>query len=51
MKRIIKSIENAYLLPALEQVEDVFSKHENAEEGKLVRSSSFKRNIKVDFKV
>ena len=38
MKRIIKSMENAYLLPALELVEDVFTKHENAGEGKLVRS-------------
>lgn len=38
MKRTIKSIENAYLLPALELVEDVFTKHENAKEGKLVRS-------------
>ena len=37
MKRIIKSIENAYLLPVLELVEDVFTKHKNAEEGKLVR--------------
>lgn len=36
MKRIIKSIENDYLLPALELVEDAFTKHENAEEGKLV---------------
>lgn len=38
MKRLIKSIENAYLLPALEMVEDVFTKHENAKEGRLVRS-------------
>ena len=36
--RSIKSIEEKYLLPALELVEAVFTEHENAEEGKLVRS-------------
>ena len=36
--RIIKSMEDKYLLPALELVEAVFTDHENTEEGKLVRS-------------
>ena len=35
--RTIKSIENKYLLPALELVEDVFTKHACEEEGKTVR--------------
>ena len=35
--RIIKSMEEKYLLPALDLVEAVFTDHENAEEGKLVR--------------
>ena len=38
MKRVIKSMEEKYLLPALELVEAVFTDHENAEEGKLVRN-------------
>lgn len=38
MERIIKSMEEKYLLPALELVDAVFTAHENAEEGKLVRS-------------
>jgi len=38
MKRIIKSMEEKYLLPSLELVETVFTDHESAEEGKLVRS-------------
>ena len=38
MKRIIKSMEDKYLQPSLELVEQVFTDHENAEEGKLVRS-------------
>lgn len=37
MERIIKSIENKYLLPALELVEDVFAKWDSPEEGKVVR--------------
>lgn len=37
MERIIKSMENKYLLPALDLVEDVFAKHKNPEEGKAVR--------------
>ena len=37
MQRIIKSMEEKYLLPALDLVEAVFTAHENAEEGKLVR--------------
>ena len=38
MARIIKSMENKYLVPALELVETVFTQHSDAEEGKLVRS-------------
>jgi len=38
MERTIKSMEEKYLIPALELVETVFTDHENAEEGKLVRS-------------
>ena len=39
MSRIIKSMEEKYLLPSLELVEEVFAKHENsAEEGALVRA-------------
>lgn len=37
MKRIIKSIENKYLVPSLDLVEKVFTEHENEKEGKLVR--------------
>ena len=37
MMRIIRSMENKYLLPALELVEDVFTKHACEEEGKTVR--------------
>ena len=37
MERIIKVMEDRYLLPSLELVEDVFSKSYNAEEGKVVR--------------
>ena len=38
MKRIIKSMEEKYLVPVLELVEAVFTAHENAQEGKMVRS-------------
>lgn len=38
IKRTIKSIEAEFLLPALELVEDVFTKCGDAEEGKLVRN-------------
>ena len=38
MARIIKSMENKYLVPALALVETVFTEHSDAEEGKLVRS-------------
>ena len=38
MERIIKSMEEKYLVPALELVETVFTEHSDAEEGKLVRS-------------
>lgn len=37
MKRIIKSMENKYLLPSLELVEDVFAEYDNPEEAKVVR--------------
>ena len=37
-KRTIKSIEAEFFSPALELVEDVFTKHSGAEEGKTVRS-------------
>lgn len=37
MERIIKSMENKYLLPSLELVEDVFAKYDSPEEGKIVR--------------
>ena len=38
MKRIIKSMEEKYLLAALELVETVFTESEDAESGKLVRA-------------
>lgn len=38
MERIIKSMEDKYLLPSLDLVEAVFTAHSDAEEGKLVRS-------------
>ena len=38
MERIIKSMEDKYLVPSLELVERVFTEHADAEEGKLVRS-------------
>ena len=38
MERIIKSMEEKYLVPVLELVENVFTEHSDAEEGKLVRS-------------
>ena len=38
MTRIIKSMEDKYLLPSLALVEQVFTEHENAQEGRLVRS-------------
>ena len=38
MERNIKSMEEKYLLPSLNLVEAVFTAHENAEEGKLVRT-------------
>ncbi len=38
MKRIIKAMEETYLLPSLELVEAVFTDHESEEEGKLVRA-------------
>lgn len=37
MERIMKSMENKYLLPALDLVESVFTKWDSAEEGKTVR--------------
>ena len=41
MERIIKSMEEKYLLPALELVEAVFTASECAENGKLVYEVSF----------
>jgi len=38
MKRTIKAMEGKYLTPALDLVEAVFTEHENAQEGKLVRA-------------
>ena len=38
MKKVIKSMEKQYLLPALDLVEAVFTASETAEEGALVRS-------------
>ena len=38
MKRIIQSMEAKYLVPSLELVEAVFTDHESAQEGKLVRA-------------
>jgi len=37
MERIIKSMEAKYLLPSLNLVEDVFTKYDSPEEGKVVR--------------
>ena len=37
MKRIIKLMEDKYLIPSLDLVEDVFTKHADKEEGALVR--------------
>ena len=38
MDRIIKSMEEKYMVPALDLVETVFTEHSDAEEGKLVRT-------------
>lgn len=38
MNRIIKSMENKYLIPSLDFVEDVFTQYDSPEEGKLVRN-------------
>ncbi len=37
MERIIKSMENKYLLPSLELVQEVFTEWDSPEEGKMVR--------------
>lgn len=37
MERIIKAIEDKYLIPALDLVEDVFAKWRDPEEGRVVR--------------
>lgn len=37
MERIIKAMEEKYLLPSLELVEDVFAKWDSPQEGKVVR--------------
>ena len=38
MKKVIKIMENKYRVPALDLVEQVFTAHSDAEEGKLVRA-------------
>lgn len=38
IERIIKSMEKRYLVKALDLVERVFTEHENAKEGKMVRA-------------
>ena len=38
MERIMKSMEDKYLVPALDLVETVFTEHADVEEGKLVRT-------------
>ena len=38
MKRIIKSMEEKYLVPSLELVEQVFTEYDCEGEGKMVRS-------------
>ena len=38
MKRIIKTMEEKYLVPSLDMVEAVFTAHSDEEEGRLVRS-------------
>lgn len=37
MERIVKSIEDRYLFPALELVQEVFTEYKDLEEGKMVR--------------
>lgn len=37
MKRIIKAMENQYLLPSLELVQEVFTEYDSPEEGRAVR--------------
>ncbi len=37
MERIVKSIEDRYLLPALELVEEGFVEYKDSKEGKMVR--------------
>lgn len=38
MERVIQSMEEKYLLPALDLVETVFTESEDGESGRLVRS-------------
>lgn len=38
MERIIKSMENRYLVPSLELVQEVFTAHDSPEEGRFVRA-------------
>lgn len=37
MKRIIKSMEEKYLMPSLDMIEDVFTQYKDAKEGRIVR--------------
>ena len=38
MQKTIKAMETKYLQPSLEMIEDVFTKWDSPEEGKMVRS-------------
>lgn len=38
MKRTIKSMENKYLQPSLDMVEEVFTQFQDAQEGRMVRA-------------
>ena len=38
MKRTIKSMENKYLQPSLDMVEEVFTQFQDAREGRMVRA-------------
>lgn len=38
MQKTIKAMETKYLQPSLEMIEDVFTKWDSPEEGKVVRS-------------
>lgn len=50
MKRIIKSMEEKYLLPAPKPVESVFTAHENEKEGKPVPGRRFLCRLRLSGK-